>query len=373
MKPKKRITLEDVARDANVSRSTAALVLREGNLITPDTKQKVIDSALKLGYVNKSTPFQKRADKNAEVIGVCFPDIGNIFFTSIFIGVNDFFDQYHNYTLFFGSHFDSLGKQRRFIKNLMQYKVAGLILAPAEGTSKEEIEELQQAGIPLVFVTRTIEGIDANYVAGDNVQGAFSATKHLVAMNHKRIALLGGKAGISPFKERLSGYRKALEMSGLPYDESLVMSGTPTSIWGHRAIKEILKLPAPPTAVICYNDIIAEGVINALQEMNIDPGKDFSVVKFDFTLGGRVNDEEQPSSVEFNSAYYYYRNLYQYRNVFQPFTNVRSDIYQWGYEAAKLLFRNIVGLCTETERIIYTQSLLVHDSPSHTSQISTDN
>ena len=362
MRQKKIVTLDDVAQDAGVSRSTATMVLREGGLITAETKQKVLKSAQKLGYMNKRSVTAKAPNKNAEVIGVCFPDIGNIFFTSIFIGINDFFDQYSNYTIFFSSHFEMLEKQRHYFENLMQWPVAGLLVAPAIGTSREEMVQLQETGVPLVFVTRYIDGMDANFVAGDNEGGAYAAASHLIESNHKRIAFLGGVSEISPCRDRLKGYRKAMEEHGLTYDESLIVTGPMTREWGYHVVHTLLKLPDPPTAAICYNDIIAEGVIEGLHDMNVLPGSDFSVVKFDFKLGGRTEDEERISTIKYNSAYYNYRDLYQYRNVFQDSTNVRGDIYQWGYEAAKLLFRNIVGLSTETEKIIFPQKLIVHES-----------
>lgn len=356
MKSRKGATLDEVAKGAGVSRSTAALVLREGNLITAATKQKVLESAEKLGYIPRNQEMVRVPDKSANIIGVSLPDIGNIFFDSLFIGINEFFDQYENYTIFFNSHFDRLGKQQSFLENVLKDRVAGLIIAPSLGTTREEMERIRGMGIPMVFATRTIEGMDIDYVGGDNKAGAYEATRHLIEKNHRRIALLGGTEGITPLQDRRDGYHRALQECGIPFDESLMMAGPVKREWGCAAIKEILKLPDPPTAVICYNDIIANGVIEGLGEMNLVPGEDIAVIKFDYAVGGRDKNESDISAVQFNSLYYSSRSL------FPNFTTVRSDVYQWGYEAAKLLFRHIVGLSTKTEKIIFPQNLIIRQS-----------
>jgi LacI family transcriptional regulator len=352
---KVRISQSVIAKDANVSRSTVSLVLRNSNLVTKETRDRVMESAKKFGYKNQRGKAQEGG--GAGIIGVVFPDISNIFYTSLFVGINEFFDSYGEYSIFFNSTFDSVSKQQRFLEDLMKYNIAGLIISPAAGTTEKDLDFIVKADIPMIFCPRYIEGMDVSFVGCDYQLGAYMAANHLIENNHKRIALLGGTRGISPFEERLKGYKMALAANCLPYDEKLQITGPVTQNWGREAVIQLLSQPDPPSAILCYNDIIGRGVLQGLSYMKLSPGEDIAVVGFDNTDDAYNNDKM--STVNFDTPTSDTGNL-----IYQNCTSVSGNPYQWGYEAAKLMYRHITGTVKETVKIVFPQRLIIRTSSS---------
>ncbi len=352
---KTRVSQSVVADDANVSRSTVSLVLRNSNLVTRETRDRVMASIEKLGYKNSRTPQQGREGGNSGIIGVVFPDISNIFYTSLFVGINEFFDTYKDYSIFFNSTFDSIDKQQRFLDDLMKYNIAGLIISPSAGTTAKDLDRIQAAHIPMIFCPRYIEGMDVSFVGCDYQLGAYMATTHLIENNHKRIALLGGTRGISPFEERLKGYKMALAANCMPFDVKLQITGPVTQNWGREAVIQLLSEPDPPSAILCYNDIIGRGGLQGLSHMKLSPGADIAVVGFDNT--DDANNADRMSTGNFDTPMPDTGNL-----VYQNCTSVSGNPYQWGYEAAKLMYRHITGAAKETVKIVFPQRLIIRSS-----------
>ena len=106
------------------------------------------------------------------------------------------------------------------------------------------------------------------------------ATQHLVEAGHKRIAFLGGRAGVV-YEQRLRGYTRALKAAGLRFDERLVIGSDPNRSGGRAAMDALLALKSPPAAAVCYNDITAFGAIVSLGEHGLKPGTDFAILGFD--------------------------------------------------------------------------------------------
>lgn len=162
-----------------------------------------------------------------------------------------------------------------------EYGVDGVLLCPAKGTTSETIERLRCWRLPFVLVTRYLFDIDADYVGADNVLGAELAVEHLLTHGHRRIALVGGPADSSARQERWRGYCNMLERDGVSVDGTLSTTSPVTRDGGHQAILDLLKRSDPPTAALCYNDIVALGVMLGLQAAGLMPGRNLAVVGFD--------------------------------------------------------------------------------------------
>jgi LacI family transcriptional regulator len=134
--------------------------------------------------------------------------------------------------------------------------------------------------MPFVLVARYVPGVNANYVGADNERGASLAVEHLIARGHRRIAFVGGSDDASARQDRLKGYRHALENHGIGADPALVVTSPVSREGGYAAIASLLRRPAP-SAVVCYNDVVAFGVMLGLQARGRTPGDDVAVVGFD--------------------------------------------------------------------------------------------
>jgi LacI family transcriptional regulator len=207
-------------------------------------------------------------------------DISNPFFAELTLGVDEHLNA-SNYVALLGNTADTPKKQDFLLTTMHQHRVDGLLLCPAEGTSVETINRLRNWNLPFVLVVRYLFDIEVDYVGTDNKLGARIAVEHLITHGHRRIAFIGGPATSSARRDRLEGYKTALEAHGLMVDEDLLVSGPPARSEGYRAVRSLLELPDPPTAVLCYNDVVAFGVMLGLHSAGRTPGADFAVIGFD--------------------------------------------------------------------------------------------
>ena len=330
----KRVTLTDVAKDARVSRSTASLVLRGSPLVANETSERVLASMRDLGYVYNRAAANLRTQRS-QTIGVVVTDITNPFFSQMTVGSEAKFEE-ANCVMLLSNTSDELSKQDHLLKSMLEYGVEGILLCLAKSTTPETIHLLHRWRLPFVLVARYLLDVEADYVGGDNVLGAEMAVEHLLALGHRRIAFVGGPADSSARQDRLSGYQRALDRRGLTVDHSLLSTSQVNYAGGHQAIAQQLKRPDPPTAVVCYNDVVAFGVMLGLQAAGKTPGEDFSVVGFD--------DIEEAA-------------------LWRPaLTTVSVPPRQIGMEATRLLLERIAEPDGAPRQIILPPALVVRES-----------
>lgn len=274
-----RATLLDVARHAGVSRATASLVVRDSPLVAEITRKRVLASMQQLGYVYHRAAATLRT-KRSYTVGLVIPDITNPFFAELTLGVEERLDE-ANYVVVLMNTSESLEKQNHLLTAMYENNAAGILFCPSDGTTHEMFSTLFQDHLPFVLLVRYLFDTDSDYVGTDNVLGAELAVKHLITHGHRRIAFIGGPATSSARLERLQGYRTALHRHNVDIDEALLPTSSTTRDGGHQAILSLLKLNNPPTAALCYNDVVAFGVMLGLQANGRVPGQNFAVVGFD--------------------------------------------------------------------------------------------
>ena len=331
---RERVTLVEVARDAGISRATASLVLRGSDLVADATRARVLASMHKLGYVYHRGAASLRT-QHSHTIGLIVPDVTNPFFAEMTVGIEARLDQAQHVALL-GNSAETLGKQERLLALMQEYRADGVLLCPVADTSAEAIARLRQRRLPFVLFARYIEGVDADYVGADNLRGAEVATEHLLALGHQRIAFVGGPAHSSARRDRVQGYCKALMRRGLPIDPALQLTSPTTREGGHLAIRALLERSDPPTAVLCYNDIVAFGVLLGLQKSGRIPGRDVAVVGFDDIAEAALS---QPA-----------------------LTTVAISPRQIGEEAARLLLERVSAPDSAARQVILGTRLIVRDS-----------
>jgi len=329
-----RVTLLEVAHDAGVSRATASLVLRGSDLVADETRARVLASMRKLGYVYHRGAASLRTQRS-QTVGLIVPDVTNPFFAEMTVGIEERLDAAQHVVLL-GNTAETLSKQERLLAMMQEYRADGVLLAPATGTSGATIVRLRQWRLPFVLFTRYVEGVDADYVGADNVRGAELATEHLIALGHQRIAFVGGPDNSSARRDRLQGYRNALVRHGLPIDPTLQLTSPTTREGGHQCIRTLVDRAEPPTAVLCYNDIVAFGVMLGLQASGHTPGRDVAVVGFDDIAEAAL---------------------------WRPaLTTVAISPRQIGEEAARLLLERIAAPNAAARQVILRPKLIVRES-----------
>lgn len=334
MEEKKRVTLLDVAKHAGVSRATASLIVRGSPKIADKTRKKVLESMRELGYVYDRVAANMRS-QDSSTVGLIITDIANPFYTELLRGVHNALEE-AGYNVFLGTTFDLDAKQEQLISRMLEHRVGGIILCPVSDSSKETVERIKQIDIPIVLAVRELEDLMCDYVGIDYAAGAHMAVNYLIQKGHRRIAFLGGTSKSSAWKDRRRGYCMALTRAGIEIDESLIVQSTVSRDGGTEALQEVLSIPKPPSAIFCFNDFVAHGVLQGLKVNGIEPGKDIAVVGFD-------NNNEA--------------HLYN-----PPLTTVSSFARLIGSQAGNLLHHRILNRSSEKQRIILQPELVIRQS-----------
>lgn len=332
----RRVTLEDVAKHAGVSRSTASLIVRNSPKVADKTREKVLQSMEELGYVYDRVAANLRSQQS-KTIGIIITDVGNTFFAQFLFGVHRELEK-HGYTALLGTTFDSLANQKRLISTMLENRVGGILLCPVSESGQETIDQIEKLDTPIVLGIRELKDLTCDYVGLNYRKGAYEAVSYLIKKGHKRIAFLGGISNSSTWTERMAGYKKAHEEANISIDDQLIVDSEPTREGGYGIAEKVMKQENPPTAIFCFSDLIAFGVIMKLRKLGYDPGIDIDIVGFD--------------------------NVPESEISYPPLTTISSFAKKTGERAAKLLHERISEPKEKKERIIIEPKLIERESTS---------
>jgi LacI family transcriptional regulator len=266
----------DIAADAGVSRATVSLVIRQVPTVADATRKRVLRSIKKLGYVYHRGAASLRMQQS-HAIGLIVSDITNPFFAEVIVAIEERLAAAGLVTLL-GNTSEDRAKQERLIKTMREFPADGLLICPSLEQGAAQAPLNLGGLLPVVAFVRRAPGLD--YAGIDNGYGAQLAVDHLYGLGHRRIAFLGGNPQQSTGAERLEGYRQALARWGLPFEPLLVLPSAPNRRGGYDGVQKLLQLADPPTAALCFNDVVALGAMEALQQAGRKPGIGFGVVGF---------------------------------------------------------------------------------------------
>jgi LacI family transcriptional regulator len=272
-------TLHEVAQRAGVSAMTVSRVVNGRGRVDSETRQRVEEAIQALDYVPNRIARGLISQKT-QTIGIIVPDIVNPFFAPVVRGAESAARKAGYRVLLCNSEGD-LRLEREYIEDLVAHRVEGLLLAPASDRSRSSILSLLRGGFPLVLIDRALPDADCDLIVSDNTQGARRLIEHLIAIGHREIAHVSDAEDTSTGRERLRGYREALEAAGIPFQPELVIRTTVDRIGGYRAAQEILARHLLPTAIFAVNNMTAVGTMEALRERNLSVPKDMGLVCFD--------------------------------------------------------------------------------------------
>lgn len=273
----KKVTIKDIAREANVSKSTVSRVLNDTSSVKESKRQAVLDAMKELNF--KPNVFARSlAGGKSMTIGILTGDIGSPFYDSISKSVIEALNT-TNYTAIIADGQWRESHERNAISTLVERQVDGLICIG--GTL--DIEAINECGnnVPLVMVARKEDGWDDRCLYIDNKEAAKFATNHLIKMGHKRIAHIMGESTHRDAMDRYAGYKEAMTEAGLEPTEDLFAQGDFTLTGGQSAMKTLLDKETELTAVFAANDQMAFGARLALFHRGLAVPDDVSIIGFD--------------------------------------------------------------------------------------------
>ncbi|MDH4462248.1 MAG: LacI family DNA-binding transcriptional regulator [Flectobacillus sp.] len=273
------VTIKDIAKALNLSTSTVSRALRGSYEISPETKKVVLEYAEKINY--RPNPIALSLKENrSRSIGVIVPEIDNPFFSQAINGIETIVYNRGYHVLIFQSY-ESYQREVINVQHLASRRVDGVLISlSGQTTDIDHLRELQDKGMPIVFFDRFSDEINTHKVIADNFDGAFKATEHLIKSGRRRIAHIAASASLSITKERINGYRAALNKYQRPIDDTLIKYCGYSLVEVDNVIGELLADDNPPDAIFTASDRLAVSCLTALKNKHVDIPKQMAVVGF---------------------------------------------------------------------------------------------
>lgn len=254
------VTLKDVARLAGVSASTVSRVINDDPRISGETKTKVMACIQELDY--KANPIARSLKTSrTRTIGFLSPDITDPFFMGVAQGAEEELHK-NGYSLLISCTGGCPEGERDRIRLLADRSVDGMIFIPSQADGSH-LKAIWPEAVPVVLADRLTEGVTADAVLVDNINGTYAAMEHVIGLGLRRIGFIGSSDGLTPAKERYDGYRRALKDYFIPVDERLIRTGSPSAENGARYCRELALLEEPPEYLLVAHD---EMYVGAIQE-----------------------------------------------------------------------------------------------------------
>ncbi|MGD8779898.1 MAG: LacI family DNA-binding transcriptional regulator [Ignavibacteria bacterium] len=275
------LTISDIAKLANVSKSAVSIVLNNKPGVSDKTREKVQGIVKKYNY-NPSQIAQSLVVRKTKSIGLIITEIDNPFFTKVMKGVYDTCSEL-GYSVLIGSSELSPDKENGIIENFKSKRLDGFIISPlsGEGVDYLYLSTLLKENIPFVML-RNVANYQINLVDIDNVNAAYKAVSYLIKLGHREIAYLSGPVHSGHGMERLEGFKQAHLENNIQIKKEFIIQAGSYLPDGYKAGKQFVSSTNQlPSAIFCYNDLVAIGLINALNELGIDVPGTVSVIGFD--------------------------------------------------------------------------------------------
>jgi len=272
------VSIKDIARSANVSHSTVSRALSDSPLVKEETKALIKRIAEEMGY-SPHALARSLVTRRTQTVGVVVTTIADPFVSEIVRGLEET-SQNHGYTIVLCNSNAEPRRELAAVKALREKRVDGIIIT-ASRIGDLYMPLLEDFGVPIVLINSQQTGEYVYSIATDDHKGAEIATEHLLSLGHIRIGYIASPNNVSSSQARLEGYRTALELHGLQFDPVLIADGDGRPAAGAQAAARLASLTDPPTALFCYNDMTAIGVIRALNDLGLNVPADVSVVGYD--------------------------------------------------------------------------------------------
>ncbi len=273
------VTIKDIARIAAVSHSTVSRALHASPLVGDRTAERIRKIALEAGYLPSAAARSLKTNRT-QALGVILSSLDDPFFGEILQGIEEV-AQNSGYSLFIAASQREPDRENKIVQAMREHRVDGVIICSSSFSSTQS-SQLSQFGIPIVVVNNQ-SAEDYRYsIYHDDVDGSRQVTRHLIALGHHRIAYLGNSSSGRTTLDRLTGFKQEMAAAGLPLTPGFVHEvpgGGPEE--GLAGARHFLALSERPSAIVCYNDMMAVGALHGLQAAGIRVPQDTSITGFD--------------------------------------------------------------------------------------------
>ncbi|HEX2620902.1 MAG TPA: LacI family DNA-binding transcriptional regulator [Phototrophicaceae bacterium] len=276
----KRLTLEEIAKLAGVSRATVSRVVNNYPHIKPEVRERVQTIIAKTGFQLNGIA-RSLASNQSGIVGLIIPNaprmvFGDPFFPVLIHGITQAINR-NNLTLSLFL-FHSKEEETRTIKSILNTGLLDGLIITADRKEESFMPQLMQYEMPVVLIGRPATDARVTYIDTDNVTGGYLATEHLIRLGHRRVATVGTTENTAG-DDRMAGYLNALHDYGIDPDEKLIAFGDFSMQSGYTAMKAVLT--AEPDAVFIASDTMALGALRAIRDSGLRVPDDIAVVGFD--------------------------------------------------------------------------------------------
>jgi LacI family transcriptional regulator len=329
-----RVTMADVAREADVSLMTVSRVVNEKGEVSPTTRQRVLEVIEQLGY-RPSAIARGLATQRTGSLGLVMPDVANPFFSDVARGA-EHVAYAEGYNIFLCNTDEDPQRELSVLQSLEEKQVDGVVLCSSR-LDDDELEAALAHHPAGVLVNRRLErdGVVGSVLSDDETGGRL-ATQHLLQAGHRAVGFLAGPLASRSGHQRAKGYRAALAAAALPHNPDWTRHCSPVVQSGRETARHLLTAYPELTAMFCYNDLVAVGALQACADLGRQVPDDLAVVGFDDILLAAL--------------------------VIPPLTTCRVPRYELGAQAMRLLLDQINGCHDECTKIVLQPELIVRAS-----------
>ncbi|MBU0472524.1 MAG: LacI family transcriptional regulator [Bacteroidetes bacterium] len=336
----KNITIEDVAKKAGVSKGTVSAVINSKDSVRPSTRDHILQIMKELNFRPKGIARKLKNGGVDKVIGLLIKDLSYPFYTEIAAGVKEYANK-NDYSVVISSSENIHEFEVKLSHMFTSKDIKGTIIAPTvEGSAEiEHLFMLKMINYPFVLL-EDVKGIQANVVAIDNLKAIKKAVKYLIDGGHTKIVHFAGPVQSSHTQERIEGFRHAFSESTLIFNKNMIVPiGSKHDESYNKTIDYFKTTPKAdyPTAIVCFNDQQALGVMLALKELKIKVPDEISIIG---------NDD------------IFYARIYP-----TPLTTIKAPLHEIGIKAAEILIRSIeANQIIPVERVIFNTEFVIRES-----------
>ncbi|MGM0877304.1 MAG: LacI family DNA-binding transcriptional regulator [Bacillota bacterium] len=333
--------MSDVAKLANVSPATVSRVLSHPDLVSKETRQKVLDVINQVNYKPHIVARQFRT-KETKIILVVVPDITSAFFSKVLRGI-EHVAVTNGYQVILGDTENDIEREKKYINLLLQKQADGMVLLTAR-LDKTKLEEISNH-FPMILACEYMDGLNVPSVSIDNISSARKATEHLIRLGHTKIAHITGTINVILSRDRLRGYQQAMMSHDLDIVSAYIQEGDFSFEFesGYNQMLKLLALETPPTAVFAFNDEMAMGAIKAAKDSGLNVPDDLAVVGFDNIKMSSVHEPK--------------------------LTTINQPKYEIGKKAMELLLKIINGETMHKKKIVLKDELIIRESCNSESRV----
>ena len=271
-------TIESVAALAGVSTATVSRVLTGTNVVRPETRRRVEAAVATLAYV-PSGPARALAGSPTWMLGLLMTDITQPFYTELARAV-EAEALARGYSLILANGAGDVAREAAYLEQLAGRRVDGILVASRDITDRH-LDWLRSAPVEVVLVTCEAPGAPLAAIVSASHSGEAAAAEHVLALGHRVLGVISGPAASASSQERREGAVSAAQAAGLPASAVVAVPSSGDVAGGRSAAATLLARTPRPTAILCYNDLVAVGALHALADAGLSVPGDVSVVGFD--------------------------------------------------------------------------------------------